>query len=79
METFHGATTPQVYFVRFYNVRNGEDVQVFDVAGNLVFEGTAEADGSFDWNLVSRTRNQVSTGIYYWKVGDQSGKLAVIR
>jgi len=79
METFHGATTAQVYFVRFYNVRNGEDVQVFDVTGNLVFKGTAEADGSFDWNLVSRTRNQVSTGIYYWKVGDQSGKLAVIR
>jgi len=44
-----------------------------------VYEGSASSAGSFDWNLVSRTRNQVSTGIYYWKVGDQSGKLAVIR
>ena len=79
METFHGATTPQVYFVRFYNVKTDDDVQVFDVAGNLVFEGEATSDGSFDWNLVSRTRNQVSTGIYYWKVGEQTGKLAVIR
>jgi hypothetical protein len=79
METFHGATTPQVFFVRFYNVKTDDDVQVFDVAGNLVFEGEATSDGSFDWNLVSRTRNQVSTGIYYWKVGEQTGKLAVIR
>lgn len=79
METYHGSTTPQTFFVRFYNVKNGDDVQVFDVAGNLVFEGAATSDGSFDWNLVSRTRNQVSTGIYYWKVGDQTGKLAVVR
>jgi hypothetical protein len=79
METYHGATTAQVYFVRFYNVKTDDDVQVFDVAGNLVFEGEATSDGSFDWNLVSRTRNQVSTGIYYWKVGEQTGKLAVIR
>lgn len=79
METYHGATTAQGFFVRFYNVKNEDDVQVFDVAGNLVFEGEATSDGSFDWNLVSRTRNQVSTGIYYWKVGDQTGKLAVVR
>lgn len=79
METFHGATTAQGFFVRFYNVKNGDDVQVFDVAGNLVFEGSATEDGSFDWNLVSRSRNQVSTGVYYWKVGSQTGKLAVVR
>ena len=79
MEDYHGATTAQGYFIRFYNLKNKDYVLVFDVAGNLVFESEATSDGSFDWNLVSRTRNQVSTGIYYWKVGDQSGKLAVIR
>ena len=79
METFHGATTAKGYFVRFYNVKSGDDIKVFDVGGNLVYEGNASSAGSYDWNLVSRTRNQVSTGIYYWKVGDQSGKLAVIR
>ena len=79
METFHGATTPISYFVRFYNVKNGDPIRVFDVSGNLVFEDVAPAIGSYDWNLVSRTRNQVVTGIYYWQVGDQSGKLAVIR
>jgi len=79
METFHGATTANSYFVRFYNVKNGDAIRVFDVGGNLVYESTASAAGSFDWNLVSRTRNQVVTGMYYWQVGDQSGKLAVIR
>ena len=79
METFHGATTANTYFVRFYNVKSGDEIRVFDVGGNLVYESSASAAGSFDWNLVSRTRNQVVTGIYYWQVGDQSGKLAVIR
>ena len=79
METFHGATTANSFFVRFYNVTSGDDIRVFDVGGNLVYESAATAAGSFDWNLVSRTRNQVVTGVYYWQVGDQSGKLAVIR
>ena len=79
METFHGATTANTYFVRFYNVKSGDAIRVFDVGGNLIYESTASAAGSFDWNLVSRTRNQVVTGMYYWQVGDQSGKLAVIR
>ena len=79
METYHGATTANSYFVRFYNVKSEDDIRVFDVGGNLVYESTATAAGSFDWNLVSRTRNQVVTGVYYWQVGDQSGKLAVIR
>ena len=67
----------------FQNILNNDysndDIKFFDVGGNLVYEGNASSAGSYDWNLVSRTRNQVSTGIYYWKVGDQSGKLAVIR
>ncbi len=79
METFHGATSANSYFVRFYNVKNGDAIRVFDVGGNLVYETIASVAGSFDWNLVSRTRNQVVTGMYYWQVGDQSGKLAVIR
>jgi hypothetical protein len=79
METYHGATTANSYFVRFYNVKSEDDIRVFDVGGNLVYESTATAAGSFDWNLVSRTRNQIVTGVYYWQVGDQSGKLAVIR
>ena len=79
METFHGATTANSYFVRFYNVKSGDDIRVFDVGGNLVYESAATAAGSFDWNLVSRTRNQIVTGVYYWQVGEQSGKLAVIR
>ena len=79
METFHGATTANTYFVRFYNVKSGDEIRVFDVGGNLIYESSASEPGSFDWNLVSRTRNQVVTGIYYWQVGDQSGKLAVIR
>ncbi len=79
METFHGATTAKGYIVRLYNVKLDDDIKVFNVSGNLVYEGNASSAGSYDWNLVSRTRNQVSTGIYYWKVGDQSGKLSVIR
>mgnify|MGYP000117822843 CR=1 FL=1 len=33
METFHGATTANTYFVRFYNVKSGDDIKVFDGGG----------------------------------------------
>lgn len=80
MEQYHGADAPSGYFMRFYNVKAGDVVKIFDVTGNLVFESDKiSASGSYNWSLVSRTRNQVTTGIYYWKVGDQTGKLGVIR
>jgi hypothetical protein len=79
MTTFFGADNPNIYFMRFYNVKSGDDLKIFDVTGNLVFEKTISSTGSFDWNLVSRNRTQVTTGVYFWKVGDATGKLAVIR
>jgi hypothetical protein len=80
LEAYHGAATATGYFIRFYNVDIGDIVEVYDVAGNLVFESDAVAEkGSYDWNLISRTDIQISTGIYYWRVGDENGKLAVIR
>lgn len=79
MTTYFGADNPAVFFMRFYNVKAGQDLQIFDVTGNLVFEKTMASTGSYDWNLVSRNRTQVTTGVYFWKVGDTTGKLAVIR
>ena len=53
---------------------------MYDVAGNLVFKSDAVAEkGTYDWNLISRTGIQISTGVYYWRVDDENGKLAVIR
>jgi hypothetical protein len=80
MSKYHGSDSPTGYFMRFYNVKSGDIVRIYDVTGNLVYESDeVAANGSWDWNLVSRTRNQVSTGVYFWKVGDTTGKLAVIR
>lgn len=80
MSKYHGADSPTGYFMRFYNVKMGDVVKIYDVTGNLVYESDkVAANGSWDWNLVSRTRNQVSTGVYFWKVGSKTGKLAVIR
>ena len=79
MTTYFGADNPSVFFMRFYNVKSGQDLQIFDVTGNLVFEKKISSTGSYDWNLVSRNRTQVTTGVYFWKVGDTTGKLAVIR
>ena len=85
METYHGSGTAAGFFIRFYNLEAGNVVRIFDVTGNLVYESDKIATGanSLDWNLVSRTQNQVVTGVYYWHVkrdnDNQTGKLAVIR
>ena len=85
METYHGSSTAAGFFIRFYNLEAGDVVRIFDVTGNLVYESDKIATGanSLNWNLVSRTQNQVVTGVYYWHVkrdnDNQTGKLAVIR
>ena len=83
METYHGASSATGYFVRFYNLQPDDVVRVFDVAGNLVYESEAVDGYQLDWNLISRTRIQVVTGVYYYQIersgGNQTGKLAVIR
>ena len=80
MSKYHGSDSPTGYFMRFYNVKSGDIVRIYDVTGNLVYESDeVAANGSWDWNLVSRTRNQVSPGVYFWKVCATTGKLAVIR
>ena len=66
------------YFVRFINT-NSQPIKVFDAAGTLVWESEGDTGDTYAWNLISDAGVQVVTGVYYWKVGDSTGKLAVIR
>jgi hypothetical protein len=66
------------YFVRFINT-NSQPIKVFDAAGTLVWESEGDTGDTYAWNLISKAGVQVVTGVYYWKVGDSVGKLAVIR
>ena len=73
-----GAGGAQGYFVRFINT-NSQPIKVFDAAGTLVWESEGDTGDTYAWNLISDAGVQVVTGVYYWRVGDSTGKLAVIR
>jgi hypothetical protein len=73
-----GAGGAQGYFVRFINTAS-QQIKIFDAAGTLVWESEGDTGDSYAWNLISKAGVQVVTGVYYWKVGDSVGKLAVIR
>jgi hypothetical protein len=73
-----GAGGAQGYFVRFINTA-GQPIKIFDAAGTLVWESEGDTGDSYAWNLISKAGVQVVTGVYYWKVGESIGKLAVIR
>ena len=73
-----GAGGAQGYFVRFINT-NSQPIKVFDAAGTLIWESEGDTGDTYAWNLISDAGVQVVTGVYYWKVGDSTGKLAVIR
>ena len=57
------------------------------MTGNLIktLEHESTVVGTEEWDLISRTRNQIVTGVYYYRVEDhatgevQTGKLIVIR
>ena len=73
-----GAGGAQGYFVRFINTAS-QQIKIFDAAGTLVWESEGDTGDSYAWNLISKAGVQVVTGVYYWKVGESIGKLAVIR
>ncbi|MDP6456776.1 MAG: T9SS type A sorting domain-containing protein [Candidatus Marinimicrobia bacterium] len=77
-ETFFGAAGALGYFVRFINTDN-QEINVYDASGNLVWHSTEATGTSYSWNLISDSGVQVATGVYFWSVGDQTGKLAIIR
>ncbi len=62
-------------------------IKIFDMTGNLIqtLEHESTLVGTEEWDLISRTRNQIVTGVYYYRVEDhetgevQTGKLIVIR
>jgi hypothetical protein len=73
--------------VLFTGLPRRATIKIFDVTGNLVqtIEHEDEVTGTQEWDLISRTRNQIVAGIYYYRVEDhatgavQFGKLMVIR
>ncbi|MFQ5627628.1 MAG: T9SS type A sorting domain-containing protein [bacterium] len=73
--------------VLFTGLPQRATIKIFDVTGNLVqtLEHNSNLVGTEEWNLISRTQNQIVAGIYYYRVEDlsngavQFGKLMVIR
>jgi photosystem II stability/assembly factor-like uncharacterized protein len=71
-------------YVRFDGVDAGATVEIYDLAGSLIFSHlvTAEA-GHYDWSVVSNDGAAAASGLYLYRVTgagrDESGKLAILR
>ncbi|MDH3197438.1 MAG: hypothetical protein OEO21_04280 [Candidatus Krumholzibacteria bacterium] len=72
--------------VRFVNVPVGARVQVFTVAGDLVWESQPgdQTGGNVVWNVKNRGMEDVMSGVYIFKVEDTAagsmfGRLVIIR
>jgi hypothetical protein len=69
--------------VTFTNLKQGAEIKIYNIAGELVFSGKVPADGSFTWNAENNHGYQAASGVYIYHIKSggktQRGKLAVER
>ena len=71
--------------IYFSNIDEGTNIQIFNIAGEKVFDKTVDGDsGEFLWNAKNNAGNDISSGVYFYyiKTSDGTkvkGKLAIER
>jgi hypothetical protein len=86
-------TTPYYHnypdrMIKFFNVPREAQIKIFTVSGDLIWEGSHySADGSdgiVNWNAKNKKGQDVSSGVYVFRVeaangDDMYGRIVVIR
>ena len=71
--------------IYFSNIDEGTNIQIFNIAGEKVFDKTVDEDsGEFLWNAKNNAGNDIASGVYFYyiKTSDGTkvkGKLAIER
>ncbi len=60
--------------IYFSGVDEGTDIQIFNVAGEKVFETTVEEADEFLWNAKNNAGNSISSGIYFYYIKTSEGR-----
>ena len=63
--------------ILFGSLTAGARVEVFDVAGRLVWRGTASAGGALRWDARNLDGDDAASGLYFAAIEDDSGGRAV--
>ncbi|MEW6618394.1 MAG: cohesin domain-containing protein [bacterium] len=72
--------------VHFTNIPNNRTVnlKIFNIAGELVYEGEVKNQNEITWDLKNKDKNEVASGIYIFLLNDKvspvkKGKIGVIK
>jgi hypothetical protein len=60
--------------IYFSNVDEGSDIQIFNIAGEKVFETTVEDSDEFLWKVKNSAGNDIASGIYFYYIKTSDGK-----
>ena len=80
-----GTSYDRTQGVAFTNLTNNAKIRIFNMAGELVFEGHEENDdGIFEWPATSSNGEKVASGVYIYLITNtenekKMGKLAVLK
>ena len=60
--------------IYFSNVDEGSNIQIFNIAGERVFETTVEDSDEFLWKAKNNAGNDISSGVYFYYIKTSDGK-----
>ncbi|MBO7611644.1 MAG: gliding motility-associated C-terminal domain-containing protein [Elusimicrobia bacterium] len=70
--------------IHFSNVDEGTNIQIFNIAGEKVFETTVDSSDDFLWKAKNNAGNDIASGVYFYYIKTSEGtkvkgKLAIER
>lgn len=69
--------------ITFANIKQGDNIKIFNIAGEMVYEKKMSASGDYKWDVRNNSGNFIASGIYIYIIESQGsiykGKIAVER
>ena len=60
--------------IYFSNIDEGTNIQIFNIAGEKVFETTVESSDDFLWKAKNNAGNDIASGVYFYYIKTSDGK-----
>ncbi|MDR1696232.1 MAG: T9SS type A sorting domain-containing protein [Endomicrobium sp.] len=60
--------------IRFANLKAGAQIKIFNIAGEMVFDAKADADGDYMWDVQNKSGYKIASGVYIYHI-DSDGKV----
>ncbi|MDA7857869.1 glycosyl hydrolase [bacterium] len=69
----------QGYIVHFLKVPADSVIKIYNIVGELVYTSSVVKGGYAEWEGVNHKGKKIASGVYIYSIGNQAGRIAIIK